>query len=388
MRWYILTGEYPPAPGGVSDYTRQVAEGLAARGETVTVCAPAGRDQSRFSEKRNGVNIQWLPGHFRWRGLGALRTYLNGETPGGRLLVQYVPHAFGWKAMNVPLCAWLAAQRRQTLWIMFHEVAYPLEPGQPWSHQLLARVNRWMARRLATRAERVFVSTTAWLPILQSICRRAIPVDWAAIPSNFETPESGEAAASSPIPGKGTGPMLAHFGTFSPWIVRRLGTLIPAILGRCPEAGFALLGRGSEAFANRLRQEHPALGTRIFGVGDMSRATVPAALAACDLLIQPYPDGINTRRTSAMCGLALSRPVITQTGANSESIWRESGGVHLVESDDPEHWATAVRRLLDVPTERHDLGARGGNLYWTRFSLEKTLDLLLGHPTASREEAH
>ena len=39
-RWAVLTGEYPPQPGGVSDYTRLVAEGLAAVGDEVAVYAP------------------------------------------------------------------------------------------------------------------------------------------------------------------------------------------------------------------------------------------------------------------------------------------------------------------------------------------------------------
>jgi len=39
-RWAILTGEYPPQPGGVSDYTRLVAEGLAVGGDEVHVWAP------------------------------------------------------------------------------------------------------------------------------------------------------------------------------------------------------------------------------------------------------------------------------------------------------------------------------------------------------------
>ena len=39
-RWAILTGEYPPQAGGVSDYTRLVAEGLAAVGDEVAVYAP------------------------------------------------------------------------------------------------------------------------------------------------------------------------------------------------------------------------------------------------------------------------------------------------------------------------------------------------------------
>ena len=40
IRWAVLTGEYPPQSGGVSDYTRLVAKGLAAAGDQVVVYAP------------------------------------------------------------------------------------------------------------------------------------------------------------------------------------------------------------------------------------------------------------------------------------------------------------------------------------------------------------
>jgi hypothetical protein len=35
LTWAILTGEYPPQAGGVSDYTRLVARGLAECGDRV-----------------------------------------------------------------------------------------------------------------------------------------------------------------------------------------------------------------------------------------------------------------------------------------------------------------------------------------------------------------
>ena len=37
VSWHILTGEYPPRPGGVADYTSQVAAGLAEAGDEVHV---------------------------------------------------------------------------------------------------------------------------------------------------------------------------------------------------------------------------------------------------------------------------------------------------------------------------------------------------------------
>ena len=38
--WHILSGEYPPQPGGVSDYTAGLAEGLAKAGAEVHVWVP------------------------------------------------------------------------------------------------------------------------------------------------------------------------------------------------------------------------------------------------------------------------------------------------------------------------------------------------------------
>src|SRR5262249_40199976 len=40
--WHLITGAYPPQPGGVSDYTHLVASGLAEAGDMVHVwCPPA-----------------------------------------------------------------------------------------------------------------------------------------------------------------------------------------------------------------------------------------------------------------------------------------------------------------------------------------------------------
>ena len=134
--WHLITGEYPPQPGGVSDYTRLVAIELARAGDDVNVWAPACDFADPIDE---GVEVHRLPGHFGPRAIALLDRELNWNP--GRILVQYVPHAFGFKAMNFPFALWLYARRRTNITVMFHEVAYPVAASQPLKHNLLGAGN-------------------------------------------------------------------------------------------------------------------------------------------------------------------------------------------------------------------------------------------------------
>ena len=55
--------------------------------------------------------------------------------------------------------------------------------------------------------------------------------------------------------------------------------------------------------------------------GRLTGAEAAAALRACDLLVQPYPDGVTTRRTSVMAALTTSVPVLTTDGPLTEPVW-------------------------------------------------------------------
>jgi hypothetical protein len=92
-------------------------------------------------------------------------------------------------------------------------------------------------------------------------------------------------------------------------------------------------------------------------------------------MLQPFPDGISARRSSAMPALALGRPVVTTIGQWTESIWREE---RAVAGAAPGDLAATVLGLLDDAERRHDLGARATRLYRTRFALEHTIGALRG----------
>jgi glycosyltransferase involved in cell wall biosynthesis len=368
-RWAILTGEYPPQPGGVADYTALVAGGLAAAGDAVTVFAPPadGREP-----EAPGVAVRRLPDRFGPRSLAVLDGAL-ARWP-GRVLLQYTPHAFGWKAMNVPLCGWLWARRRP-LDVMFHEVAFPFVRGQPWKHAALAAVHRGMASLLIRAAARVFVSIPGWEPLLKQLAARAPRPVWAPVPSNVsaDCPAAEAAAVRGRLLAADGRRLVGHFGTYGPAITHLLGPALVRVLAGAPDVRVLLLGRGGADFADALARDHPDLAGRLVATGPLDARAVGAHVAACDVLVQPYPDGVSARRGSVMAGLALGQPVVTTEGQLTEPFWRATGAVAVAA---PDELAAATLRLLADPPGRSELGRRAADLYRSRFTVEHTVRLL------------
>src|SRR5438876_909208 len=52
--WHVISSEYPPEVGGVSDYTEIVATGLGAQGDEVHIWCPKGPGSVR---KAKGVTV-------------------------------------------------------------------------------------------------------------------------------------------------------------------------------------------------------------------------------------------------------------------------------------------------------------------------------------------
>jgi glycosyltransferase involved in cell wall biosynthesis len=371
IRWHIVTGEYPPQPGGVADYTRLVARQLALAGDEVHVWAPECGGEMSVDP---GVMVRHLPGRF---GVGARRILGQAldQAPGPyRLLVQYVPHMYGLRGMNVPFCLWLRRRRADRPWVMFHEVAFPVARGQKWRHNLLGRTQRWMARIVAEAAERVWVSIPAWEPILRTLQPRLGSVTWLPVPSNVSTQaRPAQSTAIRARLGALAGDLVVgHFGTFGGPVAEALAKMLPTVLGKPGRVGL-LVGRGAGELQTRLLESHPELAGRLHAAADLEADAVADHLRACDALLQPYPDGVSSRRGSVMTGLALGLPIATSEGFLSESIWRDESLVALAPAGDFPAQVAVLERLLESPDERRRLGERAAAGYARNFSVEHTV---------------
>ena len=374
--WNIISGEYPPQPGGVSDYTRMVARGLADAGDGVRVWAPPvpGLDLS----SHHSVGVNRLPDHFGRRGLKMLAYELERDRS-TRVLVEYVPHAFRMRAMNIPLCLMLLRRRSSDITVMFHEVAYPISRNQSIRHNTLGAVNHAMAAMLVRAASRIFVAAQAWSGMLARYTPKDHKIGWLPVPSTI--PVIRDRAATVAVRMRFARPecrLLGHFGTYGSWVTSRLKPALESILSTHQNARVLLVGRNSEKFHADFVREHQALASRIFATGALAESEVSTHIGACDVMIQPYPDGITSRNTSALAGLAHGKATATTSGKLSEDFWQRSGAVFLTPDQDAEALARGTIGLLDDRERARAMGCEAVKLYRETFDLEHTIAALRG----------
>ena len=383
--WHLITCEYPPQTGGVGDYTRLVAARLAGAGDAVHVWCPAG---AGGGEEANGVaGAGPAPGVVVHREMGGVSPadlrrvgrMLDRFAAPRCLLVQWVPHGYGYRSMNVPFCLWLwerAALRRDRIDIMVHEPYLAFGYGSR-RQDVVAAVHRVMTAILLRAARRVWVSIPDWEACWRRYALgRRVPFAWLPVPSTIPvvTDPVGAAAVRARYTPAG-GSLVGHFGTYGQPVAEPLLALLPALLDG-PDRAVLLLGRGGGALRDELTRRRPALAGRVHATGALEAADLSRHLRACDVLLQPYPDGVSTRRTSVMGGLSHGLAVVTTAGLRTEPLWAESGAVKLAPAEDLAALAEATQGLLADAAERARLGAAARALYQTRFDVSHTVKAL------------
>ena len=368
---HFFTGEYPPEPGGVADHTAGLVQELAELALVPVILS--GGDAGLSVE--NGTPVYrvgraFAPVHLRYlaRALDAF--------PGPRVIfIQYVPHAFGLRGMNLPLVLWLAWRacvRRDRLIVLFHEVAFPFQKG-PIRHRVLAIVQQCMASLMAAVAWRILVTTTAWLPRLRCVSNRVV----TSLPVFSNLPESVAAEVvwgcrTHWLQRTGANCLVGHFGTYGSGISNLLLATIMQLSDKlAATTAFLLMGRGAAIW---LQQASSALAERAaccHVVEDADRLALATTLAACDTALQPYPDGITTRRTTAMSALSLDVPLVSNDGPLTDPCWRtDLPCARLAATPDGAALATSLAEVLQLPlAERVAAGAHGRAWYTVHASL-------------------
>jgi len=362
VEWHVITGEYPPKWGGVSDYTYRICQELGRDGEQVHVWSPGNQSEAPHPEK---AEVHALPTGFGRRWLGELDRQLRSFEGPRTILIQYVPHMYGWKAMNLPFCWWIFKQRKHNVFVMFHEVAFPFRRGQRLRHALLATVHRMMAWLILRSVRHSFTSTELYMALLQTLGNDRTPVSLLRICSNI--PMENHPPVMRPAPEQVYASAGFRVGIFSNFNYQLREVLEPAIglLLENPEVEVLLLGPGNQ-FRDALIEKYPQAGERIQTTGRLRAANVGPHMRRCNALLQLYPDGASAARGTLIAAMASGVPVVTAAGPATDRLLLESRAM-LFADQSAESIRQAIELLIVNPTLSRDLAARAEKLYQESF---------------------
>jgi glycosyltransferase involved in cell wall biosynthesis len=260
---------------------------------------------------------------------------------------------------------------------MVHEPYLTFGEGS-WKQGGVAAVHRLMTMVLLKAAQRVWISIPAWEAHLRPYALgRSLSFCWLPVASNIavvDDPVRVESIRARYLPTGGQ--IVGHFGTYDRRIVELLFQSVPALLRASPNCKLLLLGRSSETMRADLIGKHPDLAERVHAAGTLAANDLSLHVSACDLMLQPYPDGVSSRRTSTMVGLAHGLAIVTTSGHLTEPLWAQSGAMALAPIGEVPAMVGAAQRLLEDADLRSGMSEAARSLYRECFDLERTIGRL------------
>jgi glycosyltransferase involved in cell wall biosynthesis len=202
---------------------------------------------------------------------------------------------------------------------------------------------------------------------------RHLSFGWLPVPSNVPVVHDSAAVAQIRKHFAPAGFLLGHFGTFGRNITDLLQEIIPAVLEN--GSSLLLMGSKSDLFRERLLANRPDLAGRIHATGFLDDAALSSHLSACDVLIQPYPDGVTARRGSMLAPLAHGCPVVTNPSPRTEKLWKETQAVVLAPATGSD-FRRAVLRLQADALERSRVSTAARETYLLYFKPDRMVQAI------------
>jgi glycosyltransferase involved in cell wall biosynthesis len=359
MRLLLLTGEYPPLKGGIADYTRTLAEHLAAQGTEVAVLTSIGALQEAGP-------VRVFPTIRDW-GLSVLPTLRTLARHYDLIHIQYQAANFQLKGAIPLLPALLRQFGGPPVVTTFHDLRQPylFPKAGPLRTLALKQLACASAAIITTNVEDEAI-LTQWgaHPIHRIPLGNNIPHDlppdfdrdawrarWGVAPNHFLVAHFGFINTSKGIPTliraqdrllRAAQPVKLMF------LGERLGTSDPTNAAHLAEI---------ESLTEEFNLEEWQIWT-----DHLPPTEIAAGLAAADIVALPYSDGASLRRTTLITALAHGRPVVTTTPRLPIDLLKDNETVALAKPDEPGDLARRLALLLRYEPSRARLARAAATL--------------------------
>ena len=352
--------------GGVGAFTEQLGRALAALGHdihiiTSTRARPLDAPRT-IASVREPVELDYAQlhprvGRWRWPSLTvvtdiAIRYNLDVVN------LQYQAAAFDMRSAAINFLPWRLKSIAPVV-VTFHDLRVP------YLFPKAGRLRERAVRELARRAQGCIATNQADLTQLRAWIDG--PVRQIPIGSNIDVyipnhVEIEEARLHLGLAEEDT--LLGYFGFLNE--TKGADVLVDALALLNERFHLVFIGgqtgasdpHNNQSFLGNLHREidRAGLANRVHWTGFVAPDRVSTFMAAADLMVMPYRDGVSLRRGTLMAALAHGRPLITTNPIAEVPEFRHGENMWIVKPDDPIALAGAVQSLAGDEILRTRLG--------------------------------
>ncbi len=382
MKLDIVAVGLPPRFDAIGHYSAQFAETIARQPDTririLTLRDDAttadGKAGSGVCTPIPGVEIVPCFGVNPPNGVSGLNAAIDADPPDW-LFLQYNPFQYGHQGRNLSLPFVIRSARRRhprmRVATMFHEMFVPIIDLR---FAVMATWQRPQAWLLGGASDVVFISIEKWARQYAGWFPGKPPVVHLPIGSNIDRITIDRAEARRRL---GIAPETHLLGLFGSLHVSRMLPLVRDTLQAARQSmdNVRLLHVGPDGPAAReaLKSADCDDDTIIFTESALPPDEVSRRIAAMDVMLCPFVDGVSTRRSSFMTGIQHGIASVGTYGFNTDQVLRDAGdrGPLLVDVQDTARFKETVILLLRDEARRQSVAENGERLYQAHFTFEQ-----------------
>lgn len=282
------------------------------------------------------------------------------------VVLQYNPFLYGKRGVAPMLVTRLWLERlkkdRARLAVVVHE---PYVPFSSLRWVLLGSLQRVQLTAVLTAADSIYVAADTWAQLIRWLAPRRTMVS-LPVGSTLPDMRASRIARREALGLRDGDFAVATLGNESggraPEIVERTLRALVDDGRRTVLLALGADGAAPDAVPPEVEVRRP---------GFLPASELASFVAAADVFLAPFIDGVSARRTSVTAALQHGVPVVGTLGSLTDSWLRETDAIRLVDVCQPNEFASVVVNLSRDTAARSTLGRAGRSLYEAQFEWER-----------------
>jgi glycosyltransferase involved in cell wall biosynthesis len=356
-----------PHLGGVESHVMGLSREFASRGHEVTVVTTRHTLSAPERETMDGFDVVRVKPRMivlRTPIAPRIRTLLRG-------LPADVVHAHLPPPLSAHYAADAAAARGVPLVLTYH---CDVEIPSPLGSLVETLYRRSLGASTLERAAKVIVTTRTYAATSRAVWRHDPAVIPNAVDVHRFSPELDGKAVRQKLKLRPDRPVALLVGR----IVAHKGVEHFIEAARyLPGVQFLVAGEGASLETMERLAETLGVKDRVRFLGRISQDNLPKVYAACDLFVLPSVSRLEAFGIVALEAMATGKPVVVADIPGVREVIEDGREGLLADPVNPQDLAEKMRRLVEDPALREEMGRRGREKVLASFTTEKVADRIL-----------